>query len=69
MFIPLEGEGTVSIERVVALVRDEKETAIFLRDGSLMATGFKPGTLAKRYRTFSSEARRNLKVLQQGGDL
>jgi hypothetical protein len=69
LFIPLEGEGIVSINRVIALVREENETAIYLENGSLLATGFKPETLAKRYRTFGAEARRNLKELQQEGDL
>ena len=39
MFIPLEGEGTVSIRRVVALVRHDGETAICLRDGSCSPRG------------------------------
>lgn len=65
MFIPLEGEGIVSAGRVIALVREDNETAIYLEDGSLLATGFKPETLAKRYRTFAAESRKNLKELQQ----
>ncbi|MBN1332301.1 MAG: hypothetical protein JW971_00935 [Synergistales bacterium] len=69
MFIPLEGQGIVSLDRVVALVREDNETAIYLKDGSVMATGFKPETLAKRYRNFMGEARKNRRVMQQGGDI
>ena len=70
MFIPLEGENIVSIRRVVALVRHEDETAIYLRDGSLLATGFKPETLGKRYNAFRKEARANalaLRAQRNGG--
>ena len=59
MFIPLEGQGIISIRRIIAIVRHEGETAIYLRDGSLLATGFRPETLAKRYNAFRKEAREN----------
>lgn len=59
MFIPLEGTSAVSIRRVVALVRYGNETAIHLRDGSFLSTGFRPETLAKRYNAFAKEAREN----------
>lgn len=49
MFLPLEENDLVHMDRIVALVRDEGETAIILRDGSVMATGFTPRTLARRY--------------------
>lgn len=49
MFLPLEEDGLVDLGRVVALVREGNETAIILRDGSVMATGFTPLTLARRY--------------------
>lgn len=49
MFLPLEENDLVHMGRIVALVRDESETAIVLRDGSVMATGFTPRTLARRY--------------------
>ncbi len=62
MFIPLEGQGAVSLDRVVCLVRVGDETAIFLRDGTVMATGFKPETLARRYNSLMSEARRNADI-------
>ena len=57
MFIPLEGQGIVSIRRVVAIVRHGKETAIHLRNGELLVTGFKPETLGKRYTAFCKQAR------------
>jgi hypothetical protein len=49
VFLPLEEDGLVDLGRVVALVREGNETAIILRDGSVMATGFTPRTLADRY--------------------
>ena len=49
MFLPLEEDGLVDMGRIVALVREGNETAIILRDGTVMATGFTPLTLARRY--------------------
>ena len=49
MFLPLEEDGLVDLGRIVALVREGNETAIILRDGTVMATGFTPLTLARRY--------------------
>jgi len=69
LFIPLEGQGIISLQRVIALVREENETAIFLRDGTVIATGFKPDTLAKRYRSFMKDASRNMKEIKTGGEL
>ena len=40
MFIPLEGQGVVSIRRVVAMIRHGDETAVYLNDGTILATGF-----------------------------
>ena len=56
MFIPLEGQGIVSIRRIIAIVRYDGETAIYLRNGSLLATGFRPETLCKRYNAFRKVA-------------
>ena len=64
MFIPLEGQGIVSIRRVVALVRHGAETAVYLRDGTLLATGFRPETLRKRYNAFRKEARAAARLLR-----
>jgi hypothetical protein len=49
LFLPLEEDGLVDMGRIVALVREGNETAIVLRDGTVMATGFTPLTLARRY--------------------
>jgi hypothetical protein len=68
LFIPLEGQGIISLQRVIALVREGNETAIFLRDGTVMATGFKPDTLARRYRSFMKDASRNVKEIKTGGE-
>ncbi len=57
MFLPLEEDGLVDLGRVVALVREGNETAIVLRDGSVMATGFTPMTLARRYERFQEATR------------
>ena len=65
MFIPLEGQGIVSIRRVIAMIRHGDETAVYLRDGSLLATGFRPETLGKRYNAFSKEARENALALRR----
>lgn len=71
MFIPLEGQGAVSLDRVICFVRVGDETAIHLRNGAVMVTGFKPETLARRYNSLMSEARRNADIarrLQFPGD-
>ncbi|MDD3688679.1 MAG: hypothetical protein PHI81_01430 [Synergistaceae bacterium] len=65
MFIPLEGQGIVSIRRIIAIVRYDGETAIYLRNGSLLATGFRPETLGKRYNAFRKEARENAAPLRR----
>ncbi len=59
MFIPLEGGNLVSLSQTIALVRQGKETTIYLRDGSVLKSGFKPETLARRYNSFMKEARAN----------
>ncbi|MBP6332453.1 MAG: hypothetical protein KA342_03310 [Aminivibrio sp.] len=65
MFIPLEGQGVVSIRRVVAMIRHGDETAVYLNDGTILATGFRPETLGKRYNAFSKEARENALALRR----
>lgn len=69
MFIPLEGQDVISINRVVAMVRSGEFTTIFLRDGSTAKSGFRPETLAKRYNGFCKEARAETATLcgQRGG--
>ncbi|WP_024821562.1 hypothetical protein [Aminobacterium mobile] len=71
MFIPLEGQGIISAGKIVAIIRHGDETALYLKDGSVAATGFKPETLSKRYRAFTKESRRRaqeFKQKYQGGD-
>jgi len=65
VFIPLEGQGAVSLDRVICFVRVGDETAIHLRNGAVMVTGFKPETLARRYNSLMSEARRNADIARQ----
>ncbi len=65
MFIPLEGQGAVSLDRVICFVRVGDETEIHLRNGAVMVTGFKPETLARRYNSLMSEARRNADIARQ----
>ncbi|MCF7935911.1 MAG: hypothetical protein K9L28_06205 [Synergistales bacterium] len=67
MFIPLEGDDLVYVGRTVAFVREGDETAIYMRDGSVMATGFTPRTLARRYRQFTSDARQGARKIRRGG--
>ncbi|MDI9388376.1 MAG: hypothetical protein QM441_04005 [Synergistota bacterium] len=62
MFIPLEGEGLISIHRIVALVRQGGGTVVHLRDGTVLTTGFRPETLAKRYNSFRKEAIANARA-------
>ncbi|HOU33546.1 MAG TPA: hypothetical protein PLY89_09395, partial [Synergistaceae bacterium] len=57
MFLPLEENDLVHMGRVVALVRDDGETAVILRDGSVMATGFTPRTLARRHAELAQRLR------------
>ncbi|MDD2206051.1 MAG: hypothetical protein WCQ97_02735 [Aminobacterium sp.] len=71
MFIPLEGQGIISAGKIIAIVRHGDETALYTKDGSVVATGFKPETLSRRYRAFVKESRRNaldFKQKHQGGD-
>ena len=65
MFIPLEGQGVVSIRRVVAMIRHGDETAVYLNDGTILATGFRPEPLGKRYNAFSKEPREHALALRR----
>ncbi len=56
MFIPIEGEDCIFLQNVVALVHDEKGTAVYYTDGRTGSTGFRPVTLARRYRDLMREA-------------
>ncbi|MDO9508031.1 MAG: hypothetical protein Q7I97_01590 [Thermovirgaceae bacterium] len=69
MFLLLEESMLVHVGRVLALVRFEGETAVLLRDGSVMATGFTPPTIAKRSGRFMEEGKERARVLRQGGKI
>ena len=56
VFLLLEEEDIVCLERVVALVREGSETAILMRDDTVRATGFTPMTLRKRSEKFWRDA-------------
>jgi hypothetical protein len=66
MFLILEGEDAVFLERVVALVREGNETAILYRDGSVRATGFTPLTLAARTERLMRAGRKEWRDLRRG---
>ena len=55
MFLLLEEEDIVCMERVVALVREGSETAILMCDNTVRATGFTPATLRRRSEKFWRE--------------
>lgn len=67
VFLLLEENMMVHLGRVLALVRFEGETAVLLRDGSVMATGFTPPTLARRSSRFMEEGTGSARPLRQGG--
>lgn len=48
MFIPLEGENILCLANVIVLYRNNDETNIIKRDGSVVKTSFTPVTLKKR---------------------
>jgi len=67
LFLLLESGMAVHMDRVLALVRDEGETAVYLRDGSVMATGFTPATIDRRSRRLFDEGKERARKLRQGG--
>jgi hypothetical protein len=67
VFLLLEGNDAIHIDRVLALVREEKETAVILRDGSVMATGFTPLTIARRSRRFLEKGKAEAERIRRGG--
>ncbi len=67
MFLLLEGNGAIHIDRVLALVREENETAVILRDGSVMATGFTPLTIDRRSRRFLEKGKAEAERIRRGG--
>ncbi|HOI82581.1 MAG TPA: hypothetical protein PLP89_05125 [Synergistales bacterium] len=69
VFLLLEENMMVHMGRVLALVRFEGETAVLLRDGSVMATGFTPPTLARRSARFVEKGKALAQSLRQGGKI
>lgn len=56
MFIPIEGEDCIFLEDVIALVHDSGVTTVYYGSGRTSVTGFRPVTLARRYRELMKEA-------------
>ena len=56
MFIPIEGEDCIFLEDVIALVHDSGVTTVYYGSGRTSVTGFRPVTLARRYRELLKEA-------------
>lgn len=69
VFLLLEENMMVHMGRILALVRFEGETAVLLRDGSVMATGFTPPTLARRSARFVEKGKALAQSLRQGGKI
>lgn len=68
MFLLLEEEDLICMEKVVALVREGRETAVLMGDNTVRATGFTPVTLRRRSEKFWQEGTRwkeQLKVCQR----
>jgi len=68
VFLVLEQNTFVHIDRVLALVREGNETAIILRDGSVMATGFQPMTVARRSEEFIKRGMKLASEVKEEGD-
>jgi hypothetical protein len=60
----LEDEDAVLMEKVVALVRGDGETAILMADNTVRVTGFTPQTLARRSERFRVGAARRKERLE-----
>jgi hypothetical protein len=52
VFLLLEEDDIVLLDKVTALIRGDGETAILKRDNTVQATGFTPLTLRKRSERF-----------------
>lgn len=68
VFLILEKNTFLYIGRVLALVREGNETAIILRDGSVMATGFQPMTIARRSEEFIKNGKKLASKVKKEGD-
>ena len=69
VFLLLEENMMVHMDRVLALVRFEGETAVLLKDGSVMATGFTPLTISRRSKRFMREGEEMARSMRQGGKI
>ncbi len=56
MFIPIEGEDCIFLQNAIALVHEVERTTVYYVDGRKDFTGFRPVTLARRYRDLMREA-------------
>lgn len=56
MFIPIEGEDCIFLQNAVAFVHDGRCTTVYYTDGRTTVTGFRPVTLARRYRKLMEAA-------------
>lgn len=48
MFLFLESQDVVALDRVIALVKDGQGTAIYTEDGPVLRSAFRPETLRRR---------------------
>ena len=64
MYLLLEDENAVCLNRVVALVRSEQGTAIVMTDNTRVHSAFTPRTLDKRSRKFWTNATNRWKEQQ-----
>jgi len=68
VFLVLEKNTFVHMDRVLALVREGNETAVIFRDGSVMATGFHPLTVARRSEAFIESGKELASKVKEEGD-
>ncbi len=47
MFLFLESQDVVALDRVIALIRDDEGTAIYTDDGVVLRSAFRPETLRR----------------------
>ena len=52
MFLTIEDDGVILMDRVVSLVRDGGRTKILTADNGELSSGFTPATLARRAAKF-----------------
>jgi hypothetical protein len=52
VFLAIEDDGVILMDRVVSLVREDGKTKILMADNSALFSGFTPATLARRTAKF-----------------